>query len=181
MARLILVNGAPGSGKSTIAHALAQETPMSLALEIDTIKHSLGRWDDDSQASGLHARRLGLVLAGEHLAAGLDVVIGQYVARAAFIEQLEELADLHVAEFHELVLDLDAVALARRLARRAGDPTRREHGVNNQLVGPEDAPALVQSIGKLLLSRPLAHRVDARGSLSATLTRVRAALEKAPK
>ncbi len=151
---------------------------MTLALEIDTIKHSLGRWDEDAQASGLHARRLSVVLAGEHLGAGFDVVIGQYLARTAFIEQLAKLGDLQAAEFHELVLDLDPGALARRLARRAGDPTRTEHTVNNQLVGPEDAPALVQSIEALLLSRPMAHRVDARGSLSSTLTAVRATLEE---
>lgn len=177
MSRLILINGAPGSGKSTVAHAIAQDRSMTLALEIDTIKHSLGRWDEDPQASGLHARRLGVVLAGEHLGAGFDVVIGQYLARTAFIEQLEKLADQQAAEFHELVLELDTAALARRLAGRAGDPTRTEHTVNNQFVGPEDAPALVQSMEELLLSRPLAHRVDARGSLSSTLTAVRATLE----
>jgi predicted kinase len=171
-----LINGAPGSGKSTVAHAIAQDRSMTLALEIDTIKHSLGRWNDP-QASGLHARRLGVVLAGEHLGAGFDVVIGQYLARTAFIEQFEKLADQQAAEFHELVLELDTAALARRLAGRAGDPTRTEHTVNNQFVGPEDAPALVQSMEELLLSRTVAHRVDARGSLSSTLTAVRATLE----
>ena len=55
MSRLILINGAPGSGKSTVAHAVAQDSSMTLALEIDTIKHSLGRWDEDPQVSGLHA------------------------------------------------------------------------------------------------------------------------------
>jgi len=124
MSRLILINGAPGSGKSTVAHTLARDRPMTLVLEIDTIKHSLGRWDEDPQASGLHARQLGVVLAAEHLGAGFDVIIGQYLARTAFIEQLAKLSDLQAAEFHELVLDLDPAALARRLARRAGDPTR---------------------------------------------------------
>lgn len=88
-----MINGAPGSGKSTVAHAVAQDRRMTLALEIDTIKHSLGRWDEDPQASGLDARRLDLLLAGEHLGAGFDVVIGQYLARTGFIEQLEKLAD----------------------------------------------------------------------------------------
>ena len=38
MTRLVLINGAPGSGKSMIAHALAQDRSMTLALDIDRIK-----------------------------------------------------------------------------------------------------------------------------------------------
>lgn len=79
MTRLVLINGAPGSGKSTIAQALAQDRAMTLALDVDGIKHSLGRWEEDPLASGLHARRLTLALAGEQLQAGFDVVIGQYL------------------------------------------------------------------------------------------------------
>ncbi len=75
---------APGSGKSTLAEAFAQDVPMTLALDIDAIRHSLGRWEEDPSASGLLARRLGLALARQHLTAGYDVVVGQYVARTDF-------------------------------------------------------------------------------------------------
>lgn len=44
MSRLVLINGAPGAGKSTLAQALAQDRPMTLALDIDALKHSLGCW-----------------------------------------------------------------------------------------------------------------------------------------
>lgn len=78
MTRLVLINGSPGSGKSTLADGLAQDRPMTLALDVDVIKHSLGRWSDDLLASGPHARRLSLALAREQLSAGYDVVLGQY-------------------------------------------------------------------------------------------------------
>lgn len=175
--RLVLINGAPGSGKSTIAQALARERWMTLAWDIDGLKHSLGRWDQDPSASGMHARRLTLALASEQLGAGFDVVIGQYLALTPFIEDLERLAARHGARFHEFVLDLDAAALAKRLAARAGNPDREEHAVNNRLVGPDDAAALVQSIESLRQSRPRALWVDAAGSLSSTLGILRAALE----
>jgi predicted kinase len=176
MTRLVLINGAPGSGKSTIAHALALEKSMTLALDIDGIKHSLGRWDEDPLASGLHARRLTLALASEQLRAGFDVVISQYLARSPFIGDLERLAERHGAQFYEFVLDLDAAVLARRLAERASNPDRLEHAVNNRLVGPEDADALVQTIEPLRQRRPRACWVDAAGSLSSTLDILRAAL-----
>lgn len=177
MTRLVLINGAPGSGKSTIAQALARDKAMTLALDIDGLKHSLGRWDEDPSASGLHARRLATALANEQLRAGFDVVIGQYLARTPFIEDLERMAARHGARFYEFVLELDAATLAKRLAERAGNPDRLEHAVNNRLVGPDDATALVQALESLRQRRPHAQWVKAAGSLSSTLGIVRAALQ----
>jgi adenylate kinase family enzyme len=45
VARVILINGAPGAGKSTIAHLLAERRRLTLALDVDNIKHALGQWD----------------------------------------------------------------------------------------------------------------------------------------
>jgi predicted kinase len=174
--RLVLINGAPGSGKSTVAQELAQDRPLTLALDVDTIKHSLGGWDADPSASGLHARRLALALAERHLGAGYDVVLGQYVARTPFIEDLEALATSHRSEFVELVLEVDAEALAERLALRTSAPSRPEHAVNNLLVEPTDAARLVESLEQLRRLRPGATWIDARGPLAPTLGRVRAAV-----
>jgi predicted kinase len=176
MARLVLINGPPGSGKSTLAHALAQDQPMTLALDVDGIKHSLGRWGENLSVAGSQARRLSLALAREHLSAGYDVVVGQYLARTAFIQDLERLAAHLDASFFEFVLDLDAPVLAERLAGRSSAPSRSEHMVNNRLVGPDDAERLVRSMDDLRETRPHAIYVDARGSLSSTLDLLRAAL-----
>jgi predicted kinase len=174
--RLVLINGAPGSGKSTLAAALAADEPLTLALDLDAIKHALGRWQEDPLASGLHARRLALAVAGEQLRAGHDVVIGQYLARTEFVEALEQLTGDVGARFSELVLDLSEPALAERLAGRSHAPTRPEHAVNNRLVRPEDAAELLRSLEALRRARPGAVWVDAEGPFATTLERVRAAL-----
>jgi predicted kinase len=176
MTRMVLINGAPGSGKSTVAAALAHDRALTLALDVDAIKHALGRWHDDLLASGLHARRLALALAREHLRAGYDVVLGQYLARTDFIEDLEHLAVELGATFVELVLDLDPPSLAERLAGRSSAPTRPEQVLNDRLVGPDDADRLVASLEPLRDSRPRAVWLDGRGSLPSTLDLVRAAL-----
>ena len=177
MPRLVLINGAPGSGKSTIAQAVAEDRAMTLRLDVDEIKHSLGRWDEDPSASGQHARRLTLALAAEHLRTGYDVVLGQYLARTPFIENLAELAARHDARFFEFVLDVDPSTLAERLALRTNAPDRPEHAVNNRLVGPDDAPSLVASVQALRPLRPDAIWIDARGSRASVLQLLRAALE----
>jgi predicted kinase len=150
---------------------------MTLAIDVDGLKHSLGRWNADPSASGLHARRLSLALAREQLDAGYDVIFGQYLARTSFIEEIQRLARQLEARFFELVLDIDAPTLADRLAQRSRAPDRVEHAVNNRLVTPQDASRLVESIEALREVRPDAVWVDARGSHSYTLDLLRTALD----
>jgi len=80
------------------------------------------------------------------------------------------------ARFFEFMLDLNASALAERLAGRSSAPSRPEHLVNNSLVGPDDADLLVKSLEGLRETRPRAVWVAAQGSLPETLDLLRAAL-----
>lgn len=169
---LLLLNGAPGCGKSTIAARLAARRPLALALEIDTLKHSLGGWDGDLHAAGLQARRLALALARQHLLDGHDVVIGQYLAHTAFLEQLEDLAAQCGARFVEAAMVLDSPHLAQRLVARQKAPDRPEQAANDRFVGPGDAPHLVASIEGLLAVRPRARRIDASRPLEEVLTQL---------
>ena len=158
---LVLLNGAPGSGKSTLAALLAAQRPMALALDIDTLKHALGGWVEDLQASGLQARRLAVALIRQHLADGYDVILGQYLARTAFLEELEQLAADCGARFVEVALILDEVTLAQRLGDRRERPDRPEQALNDRFVGPDDAGELVRSIQDVLQDRPNARLVEA--------------------
>lgn len=175
-ATLMLLGGAPGSGKSTLAAALAAERPLALALDIDVLKHALGGWDEDLTGSGLQARRLATAMIGQHLADGHDVVLGQYLARTPFLEELEQLAAGHGARFLEVVLILDEATLAQRLRCRRERPDRPEQARNDRFVGPERAEQLVRSIEEVLALRPTARRVAASGNIAETLASLRALL-----
>ena len=179
MTRLVFINGAPGTGKSTVAHALSREDRLAVVVDVDQLKHSLGGWEQDPTASGLHARRLALALADEQLRSGHDVYVGQYAARTEFIEALEDLARRRSASFHEFVLDVDADRLADRLTTRADSPTRPEHEINSRLLAAPDAAELISSLTAVRAARPGAIRIDASGTLEDTVASIRAQLRRA--
>jgi hypothetical protein len=115
MPRMILLNGPPSCGKSTLARRYAQEHPLSLDLDVDRIRDLIGGWQDEPHAAGLLARAVALAAARTHLEAGHDVIIPQFLARAEFVEQIEQLAADVDAEFHEIVLWVGVVRSSSEL------------------------------------------------------------------
>jgi predicted kinase len=118
--RLVLLNGPPGVGKSTVARRYLDDHPLALLIEIDDLRVAMGGWADH-EGSRLHARTLALALARTHLGAGLDVVVPQYLGRPAYVDQLQAAASEVGAAFEHVLLVDDRRAIGERFRDRRAD------------------------------------------------------------
>ncbi|MBT0771543.1 AAA family ATPase [Kineosporia sp. J2-2] len=138
MTRLVLLNGAPASGKSTLAKVYLAARPMTLGLDVDTVRGMLGGWLERPVEAGLAARELAVAMARVHLLAGHDVLVPQYLGRLDFVLRLETLAGETGVPFVEIALVSDAADAVARFGRRATAPQTQEH---------RDAAALQERVG----------------------------------
>jgi predicted kinase len=179
IARLILLNGAPGVGKSTVARRYLDDHPLALLVEIDVLRCSLGGWEERPE-SRLVARSLALALARAHLRSGHDVIVPQYLGRSGFIDALAGVAGECGAELREIVLMADETTVTERFrerrARLATD--RRPHpqsDVAEATVGEVVADA-VERLRAVVAGRPQVGVVAVDGTVEATYRALLAAL-----
>ncbi|MFC7528827.1 AAA family ATPase [Actinoplanes sp. GCM10030250] len=147
--RLILLNGPPATGKSTLARRYVEDNPLSLTLDIDRIRDLIGGWPSQPYAAGLLARSVAVAGARAHLGAGHDVVVPQLLTDPGFVGELEEVAASVQVAFHEVtLLDSKENALRRLIERThtSPDPTHRIPNLTLPPVPP--SPAAADSPGR---------------------------------
>jgi predicted kinase len=183
VAQLILINGLPGSGKSTVARSVATERPLSLVLDVDVVRGLLSGWIDTPTTAGLLARELALAMCATHLGAGYDVLVPQFLGRPEFVVALEEAAREAGVPFVEIALLLPPERAAERVAKRSAASARREHADAGALLEPEGgASALAEMEHRLITvldDRPATLRVDADREPEAVRQEVRGCIDRA--
>lgn len=117
VAVLVLLNGAPGVGKSTLARRLTEDRPLSLNVDIDEIRVRMGQWAEHPESKRM-ARQLALGMIASHLTSGDDVVVPQMVSNPAFVDELRRCATEAGATFKHIALVADSEDAVARMRRR---------------------------------------------------------------
>lgn len=144
MALLILLNGPPGIGKSTLSSLYAERHFGTLNLDIDSLHRLIGGWEDKSGRTHDILRPVALAMASAHLAGGRDVIVPQYLGRMDAIGAFEEVARAQAAQVREIVLLDDKAPSIWRFQRRQDDSPWGVH--NRELVAQHGGSAMLAAM-----------------------------------
>lgn len=124
---LLLINGPPASGKSTVARRLAERRPGTAIVDIDALRSAVPGRRTDPSAANLLSREQADAAVTAALADGLDVVVPQLMARHEFADRLERCTDEVGARWCEVQLMIDADLMIERFVARSAAAERPEH------------------------------------------------------
>lgn len=117
-AKLIILNGPCGIGKSTLAQQYIEENPLSLHVKIDEIIVMLGQWQKNEDIARKYAIDIAIQMIETHLRTGHDVIVPYILTSPSVAEQFEESARKLQVPFYEIALMAEKNEAIERMMKR---------------------------------------------------------------
>ena len=175
MRRLILLNGPPGAGKSTLAQVYAEHHPGTLCLDVDVLRTMVGGWADDYAGTGVLVRPAALALVEAYLRESGDVVLPQLLARESELAKFEHAATTAGAAFVHVLLVVEPAITVERFENRGDE--EHSSAVRNLVSAEGGAEQVIARYLAALDRMPGARRLDASGEIRTTYDALVAMLE----
>ncbi|MBU0750198.1 ATP-binding protein [Patescibacteria group bacterium] len=116
--KLIILNGPPGVGKSTIASRLHQELTSSVLINIDELRRTISNYREHREESSRRSYELTADAVVEGFQSGHDVIIDKAISYTDTLDNLVEIGRRHAADVYEVLLFADKDVVERRAANR---------------------------------------------------------------
>ena len=151
--KLIIINGATGVGKSTLASRLHQEIPMSFLIEMDAIRRYFSHYKEMRKESLFANYDLTKAISEHNLRQGHSVIIEKVIPdNDEFIDELIQIGLKNNAETHEIILHASKGVIVKRAELRG-------YSEDNSLT-PEKVLKFWTGIEELIPRRPDAFVVN---------------------
>ena len=150
--KLIILNGPPGVGKSTVAARLHEEIQSSVLVDVDGLRRAVHDYKEHREESLLMAYKLTTDAILNQLMNGQDVIIDKAVSEGDILDTFIEAGRKHGARIYEFLLFADKATVQKRAFRRGYKP--------GSLLTPEKVNELWERSEILRKQRPAAVVID---------------------
>ncbi len=151
--KLIILNGSPAAGKSTVAEKLHQDLLMSLLADVDSWRTLVSGWKEKREESLKYAYQFTVAAVDAYLQTGHSVIVDKAIlSDNSVIDALAESGRKHDAEIYEFIL----TARKETIIERAH--TRGFH--ENGLLTLQRVEELWERTQELIKQRPNAIVID---------------------
>lgn len=121
--KLIILNGACGAGKSTVAERLHSDLPMSLLVVVDTWRKLISEWREHRKESQVLGYKIAWVSVDAYLAEGHDVVVDKAILNDyKTLEELVRIGKAHGAQIYEFIITASKEIVMERATARGFSP-----------------------------------------------------------
>ncbi len=151
--KLIILNGSPAAGKSTLAEKLHKDFPLSLLADVDEWRRLISGWRENREKS-LKLSYIFMVAAVDaYLKTGHDVIVDKaIVSHDTVIDSLIKSGKEDGAEVYEFILTADKDIISDRAEKRGFH--------ENGLLTPEKVVELWEKTQRLIADRGNAVIID---------------------